>query len=407
MDELMIYLIKSSVCLMLLFGLYQLALRRETFFRFNRAYLLFSLGISFLIPLIGIHYQPANDDTGISGVLEVIQVGQGPAMIANNSGPTWHLITIVYLSVMGILFFRLLYRLSMLILMRRQSIIEKKDGLYIALCRRQVAPFSFFRTVFIDGSSNEQNLLDKVLMHETVHIRQFHSLDIIISEINCLLTWFNPASWMIKAALKETHEYLADSGVSEQTPDSTEYFMLLVRNSIGVQPGLANNFNKSLTFKRLEMMKKTRSGRLSLLKALPVLPLVALMLMAFSCKSNADDTLPQNTNTPPAEEKEATLSKIPEYAGGQEALIKFIIENVKYPADAKKNNIQGTVYVTFTVSKTGKVTNAKVIKPVDKLLDAEAIRVVSGMPDWIPGEDKGAAVDVEMTLPVAFKLSEK
>ena len=243
-------------------------------------------------------------------------------------------------------------------------------------------------------------------MHETIHIKQLHSLDIIFAEMICLLAWFNPVSWMIKAALKETHEYLADSGVSEQTQGSAEYFLLLLRNAIGVQPGLANNFNKSLTLKRLNMMKKPRSGRLSMLKALPVLPVVVLLLMAFSCSNSADESKSQNTSVPQKSEKtDAAIDKMPEFPGGQAAMTKFIMDNVKYPEAAKKSGIEGKVLVAFVVTKTGKIDKISISQKVNDLLDAEAVRVISIMPDWIPGENKGVPVDVEMTLPINFKLA--
>jgi len=85
-------------------------------------------------------------------------------------------------------------------------------------------------------------------------------------------------------------------------------------------------------------------------------------------------------------------------------MTKFIIENVKYPETAMKSGIQGKVLVSFTVIKSGKLDNIRVTQKVNDLLDAEAVRVVSSMPDWIPGENKGKTVDVEITLPISFKL---
>ena len=149
-------------------------------------------------------------------------------------------------------------------------------------------------------------------------------------------------------------------------------------------------------------MKKPRSGRLSLLKALPVLPLVVALFITFSCNSNTTDG--QKLPEPTENQKNIKVEKMPEFPGGQEAMTKFIIENVKYPEAAQKKGIQGKVLVTFTVTKTGKITNISISQKVNDLLDAEAVRVISIMPDWIPGEDKGAPVDVQMTLPISFKL---
>ncbi|PKP23092.1 MAG: hypothetical protein CVU05_01170 [Bacteroidetes bacterium HGW-Bacteroidetes-21] len=250
--------------------------------------------------------------------------------------------------------------------------------------------------------------MDKIMVHETVHIRQMHSLDAIFAEIICILTWFNPVSWMIKSALKETHEYLADSEVSEQTTDKAGYLQLLLLNVIGVQPGLANNFNKSLTLKRLKMMTKPRSGRLSRMKVLLVLPLVVMLVSAFSVKySNNSQNVKDASAIVRIEKADNPVDKMPEYKGGQEAMMKFLVENIKYPEDAKNKGIQGKVFVNFVVSKTGKIQDVSVAQSVNPLLDAEAVRVISSMPNWTPGEDKGKKVDVQITLPINFKLGDK
>jgi len=406
MAELITYPLKVSVCMILLYGLYELALKRETHFRFNRVYLLFSLIISFIIPLLNIPLYSGNAETGFANILQTVQVGSDTVFIAENGTSSAYYITIIYLTGLIILSVRFMARFISLVLIRRQCMIKEKNGLYIALCKKRIAPFSFFHTIFIDEKMIDDKQLDKIIMHETIHIRQLHSLDIIFAETICLLTWFNPVSWMIKTALKETHEYLVDSGVSEQAPGSAEYFLLLIKNAIGVQPGLANNFNKSLTLKRLNMMKKPRSGRLSMLKALPVLPVVVLLLMAFSCSNSADESKSQNTSVPQKSEKtDAAIDKMPEFPGGQAAMTKFIMDNVKYPEAAKKSGIEGKVLVAFVVTKTGKIDKISISQKVNDLLDAEAVRVISIMPDWIPGENKGVPVDVEMTLPINFKLA--
>ena len=108
---------------------------------------------------------------------------------------------------------------------------------------------------------------------------------------------------------------------------------------------------------------------------------------------------------------EATDDKIfqvvedqPEFPGGMEALMKHLSKEIKYPKEAQDKGTQGRVIVQFVVRKDGSITDAKVMKPVDPLLDAEALRVVSEMPNWIPGKQRGEAVNVRFTLPVMFRL---
>jgi TonB family protein len=98
------------------------------------------------------------------------------------------------------------------------------------------------------------------------------------------------------------------------------------------------------------------------------------------------------------------VEEMPEFKGGNEGLMKYMLDNFKYPEDAKKKGIMGKVSVTFVVTSTGKVMDAKVETPVNPLLDAEALRLVSNMPDWKPGSQNGTKVDVIMKVPVDFKL---
>jgi protein TonB len=95
---------------------------------------------------------------------------------------------------------------------------------------------------------------------------------------------------------------------------------------------------------------------------------------------------------------------MPQFPGGDEARVKYMVENVKYPETSKDKGVQGSVYVSFVVEKDGRITNTKVIRGVEKSLDAEAFRVVSAMPKWIPGSEKGKPVRVQFNMPIQFKL---
>jgi TonB family protein len=406
MAELIIYPAEVSVCKLLFYSLYVLALKNETHFNFNRFYLLTSILVSLFIPLLSIPVYSSNTGTTFLVLMKTVQVGTETISVAENGISYIDILVIIYLIVALLLTAKFIRSIASVYALRRYCTIRQINGLHIALCNNKIAPFSFFNTIFMHNESNSDAQPDEIMMHETIHIRQFHSFDIIFAEIVSIFTWFNPVSWLIKAALKETHEYLADSGVSAQTSDVSGYFLLLARNVTGLQPDIVNNLNKSLILKRLNMMKKTRSGRLTLLKALPVIPLVFLLFFVFSCKNSANEPNPQNLSaTETSENVVAIADKMPEYKGGQEAMMKYIIENVKYPEEAKKNGIQGKVFVSFTVTKTGKLDNVKVVKTANDMLNAEALRVITSMPDWIPGLTKGAPVDVEITLPIMFKLS--
>jgi TonB family protein len=97
------------------------------------------------------------------------------------------------------------------------------------------------------------------------------------------------------------------------------------------------------------------------------------------------------------------VDKMPEFPGGQVALVKYLSKNIKYPTKYKKDKVNGRVFVSFVVDKTGKVGQAKVVKSLNEECDKEAIRVISMMPNWIPGEKDGSKVNVQFGLPVNFE----
>ena len=98
------------------------------------------------------------------------------------------------------------------------------------------------------------------------------------------------------------------------------------------------------------------------------------------------------------------VEQMPEYPGGQAALFEYLSKNIKYPADAEKKKVEGKVFVTFVVDTDGKITDVSLMRKVFPSLDAEAIRVISAMPNWIPGKQKGQVVRVKYTVPIIFRL---
>lgn len=98
------------------------------------------------------------------------------------------------------------------------------------------------------------------------------------------------------------------------------------------------------------------------------------------------------------------VEQMPEYPGGIAALFEYLMKNVKYPADAEKQKIEGRVIATFIVETDGSISNIEVVKPMFPSLDAEAVRVLSGMPKWTPGRQNGKEVRVKYTVPISFNL---
>jgi TonB family protein len=312
--------------------------------------------------------------------------------------------------------------------------ITRKQGIRMVFIDRNYQPFSFFGIVFIPENLKESDSLPQILEHERVHVRQVHSLDLLLMEILTILHWFNPFIWFYRRSLKSIHEYLADEGVIVKGYDKVNYQELLLGQTLGIQVNdLTNNFNHSLLKSRIIMMTKQRSGTFSGWKTTLAIPVLLGLVMIFSTsvytgRSNEnqqqdklisaggkpmpvlmasvyypdEDSIKRASGKEPVYEVVKTM---PEFQGGFDALVKYLVANIKYPEDAKKNGIQGTVFVSFVVEKDGKVSNVSLMKGVDPALDAEALRVVKTMPAWSPGlNDDGKAVNVRFNLPISFKL---
>lgn len=116
---------------------------------------------------------------------------------------------------------------------------------------------------------------------------------------------------------------------------------------------------------------------------------------------------PKSTEEAPHDETFVMVEKMPEFPGGQAALMQYLSSNIKYPEECRKMGVEGKVFVKFIVDPTGSIINTQVLRGVEdgKLLEKEAIRVVESMPKWKPGTQGGKAVNVYFTLPIAFKLN--
>lgn len=189
------------------------------------------------------------------------------------------------------------------------------------------------------------------------------------------------------------------------TAQNYQYLLISKTVDNGYFP-FANSFNHSLLKKRIKMMKTKKSNPWNRMKMLYVLPVSFLMLSAFATPTIAE--VPDDV-VPAADNKEVTFDVcevMPEFEGGISELMKFLSENIKYPASAQNEKIEGRVIVSFVVAKDGSICEAKVIKSVSPDLDAEALHVVNSMPKWKPGMQGGKAVRVKYTLPINFRLTE-
>ncbi len=440
MNALLLYLLKSNLCVLVLYAVYWFFLRRETFFLVNRFYLLAMVLFSMLAPLIPIHLTPANPSSAMVVLLQPVIISPDTVAQTLQSHLKWfEIAAVVYFT--GILVFMLRFgmQLIQLYLITRRSGIRKRGNQRVVFVDRGYSPFSFFNLVFINEAVVPRESLPAILEHECIHIRQYHTLDMIMIEIATILQWFNPVLWMAGREMKVIHEYLADEGVLQNGISRHIYQQMILDETMGIRVNnLTNNFNVSLLKKRIAMMTKSKSKTWAKSKVLIALPalLVLMLILTFPSYSSEEVMNPAEsavlariseytTPEPVIQDKPkqktqvkyepvkavngvySVVEKMPSYPGGDDARVQFMVGNIKYPETAVKNKVMGTVYVTFVIKADGSISDVKVLRGIGSGCDEEAVRVIKLMPKWNPGMEKGKPVDVQFNLPIKFTLDSK
>ena len=282
-----VYILKTSVCLVVFYLFYRLLLSKETFHRFNRLALLGVLLFSCLVPLIEVTTQEASEMNQPFIALEdmLLMAEPAPVMEEVSTPFPWRaLLLLIYL--LGILFFlgRHLWSLGRMLRLLRTSRKESlEDGITLFVHdAKEVAPFSWMKSIAVSKYDLEESG-DAVLTHERAHIRNRHSWDLLLAEGCIFFQWFNPAAWLLKQELQTVHEYEADEWVIENGIDAKTYQLLIIKKAVGARLySIANSFNHSSLKKRITMMIKKKSNPWARLKYAYVLPLAAVAVAAFA-----------------------------------------------------------------------------------------------------------------------------
>ena len=532
------YFLKVNVAIVLFYAFYRLFFYKDTFFGWRRTALLCFFAVSAAIPLLNIQtwiteQEPmvAMADLYASVVLPELTVGTEVA-------PTdWKSIlseyaNIAYWGIVALLMIRLIMQLAGIIRLTCRCRKIQIGNTSIHLLPKADGPFSFFHWIFIHPSSHTEEEFNEILTHEQTHARQWHSIDVIISELVCIFCWCNPFAWLMKREIRTNLEYMADARVLENGYDSKTYqYHLLGLSHQKAAVTIYNSFNVLPLKKRIKMMNKKRTKEIGRTKYLMFLPLAALLMIVSNIETVARTTKkiavevieavdpqteqpapevqdPQVAPQPEQDTKTVTykgkvvdkdgkpiqgvkilsvpnstptevttqadgsfefkaspkakllflyqdgnkkkgisftderlpkenktnwtivynekwnevmqsdpgtpdnpifevVEHMPEFTGGgMPALMEYLSKNIKYPEAAMKKGIQGRGIVQFVVEKDGSITNVKILRGVDPELDKEAVRVVSAMPKWKPGTQRGEAVRVRFTVPVMFRLTE-
>ena len=419
MSYLIIYLIKSSLSLIVLYLSYELFFRKEAYFALSRYFLLLTLFIVIVLPLIPYNAAQLISNSSIplqEAVIysQLVQVTLEEVLINAGKQPQ-HLIGgisietilfVVYFSGVLIKFMLFLFRLIQIGALIKRSETMRSDGLRFVFTKKGSPTYSFLNWIFIDRVLlNKEDDLSGIIAHEKIHACQKHSYDLIFAEIVTIIHWYNPFAYLLKKIIKENHEYLSDHEVTNDHQNPEAYrFMLLNHSSLIKTNILTHNFSYSLLKRRLVMMNKQKKPVRLVFGTLGVIIALSLVLFACSQPNNSLDSNVLQTGSTANNDVFTVVDVMPEYSGGNESLVNYLRQNIKYPEEAKNNGTDGKVDVSFIIEKDGAVSSAKVSKSLSPECDREALRIINSMPAWIPGKQDGEAVRVALMLPIFFKL---
>ncbi|WP_066221844.1 M56 family metallopeptidase [Formosa haliotis] len=467
----MLHYILQTIAFQFFFLLvFDLFLKRETFFNWNRFYLLFTPIASLILPVIKINsFKQLVPPSYVIQLPEVIlnpdantlQTQLLPTVYLKNSTSFWSWETILYLGIVmaAIIFLVKILRLIKTIVNGNKN---KEHGLTLVTIKNSTAAFSFFNYVFL-GDCIPKDTYATILSHESVHIKQKHSFDLLFFELLRIVFWFNPLVYMYQNRMVTLHEYIADALVVKHQ-DKTTYYENLLSQVFEVNAISFINpfFKQSLIKKRIIMLTKSKSKQIHLLKYALIIPLITIMLF-YTSNTGYSQTIesapaePQNltekevilnseatkihvsgttensvktivaVNTKPqvdqieqndlVEVPFSVVDKIPSYPECEDLereeqmkcvsnkISSFVTQNFDTNL-AKKEGLTGLqrVNVIFKIDKKGNITSIAT-RSKSETLEHEAKRVIAMIPNMIPGEQKGKKVVVPYSLPIIFSVS--
>lgn len=284
------YMVKMSICLAVTYMFYYLLLRHSTHYVWNRFFLLACTVLSFIVPAININLFVAPGQLGhisfISKVPVVYNSAAATQVVATGASffTLANITAAIFVAGTVLLFARLgIQYLSLQKLQRSATLVSNGDGdIKLYHLDSNIAPFSFNNNIYCNKTMYNRQELDEVIRHELVHVQQRHTMDVLIAEVLCIINWYNPFAWLIKSAIKENLEFIADDKVLQHGINKQGYQYLILKVTGNTPPyTIANNFNFSSLKKRIAMMNKSKTSKLHLFKFAFVIPLACIVLLSF------------------------------------------------------------------------------------------------------------------------------
>jgi len=434
MNDAFMYFLKVNIAIALFYLFYRLLFYNDTFWGARRFYLVFAILLSALHPFISLTGWLEKQEPMQAIMTNYVQLEEITVNAALGSYLTIeNMLLAIYALVVIILLSKMCVQLVSILRWRMKGKRQELYGIDIVSIDATITPFSFFNSIFMNPAlHNEQETL-QILTHEKTHALQMHSLDVILSEMLTITCWMNPAAWLLKREMRQNLEFLADNSVLKSGFDSKDYQYHLLQLSYQVpKVNLVNKFNVSPLKKRITMMNQQKSAKAGILKYSFIIPLALALVLSSNIQTlvaSAKGTTTQNNNVSQATKKAITqqnssvkkskaqtkkvvnekpysiVEQMPQFPGGEQALMNFIEKNLKYPVDAQNKRVQGKIILRFVVNSNGKVEQVEILRGLSPSTDKEAIRVVNLFPKWTPGVQNGKSVSTYYVLPIAFRLS--
>jgi len=422
-----VWILKSTLLLTAFYAFFMLFMRKTTFFRFNRIVLLAGTAVCMLLPLIKFNIGSVAAMLGLHApdvVLQLPQIVLPEVLVTGNpSGEmetagsfNWALLlTVIYVTGCAV---ALTFPASSLL--RIWRLVRENPGTAYRECKVHTPAsathsFSFMNHIVMSRSDYSNH--PEILLHEYMHTRLRHSVDVLFMSLVCALYWFNPLVWIMLSELRMLHEYETDEAVLKHGIDATQYQLLLVRKAVGDRRFLiANSFNHCKLKNRITMMQKLKTSKWARLAYIACLPLFALILSSSSAvdlqstPSDAGVPAANELITTPADQQEVIryvdVDIKPKFNGGDiNDFTKWVFSHLEYPQEARKAKITGRVTVKFTINTDGTLSDITVLAGPHESLNNEVVRIVSQSPaNWTPGYVNGKPVRVSYAMPVLFQL---
>ncbi|MDO1499906.1 M56 family metallopeptidase [Winogradskyella maritima] len=283
------YLLKASVVALIFYVCYLLFLKRETFFQHNRWFLLAGIVTALVFPLIVIPNYIEVTPVAVEATSFTMYESSNESIgvLANVETPfDWsNLLLAIYLVGLAFFLIRFLLQFGSLIQLLLNNPKNKSGFFTYIIVKSDISPFSFFKWIVYNPELFDDNELQLILNHERVHAREYHSLDILFTNLACAVFWFNPVIWLYKKDLQQNLEYIADHKAQQYSENEKDYQHLLLKTSVAHQNlSLTTNFYNSLIKNRILMLHKSKSKNYQKWKFLSVLPLLAFFLMSANIK---------------------------------------------------------------------------------------------------------------------------